>query len=203
MTAGRNEDFFQLDVSSKNLIVMSGYLHFYCPKHPLARQNGTVALHRHLVSVHIGRWLEPDEMVSFRNGDRQDVRIDNLRITDRRGLREHGLGALPEHIEKTCERCNAPFTVVPSNSGQKYCSDECARRSRRLFEVSAEELAQLVWEMPTVKVAELFGVSDKAIEKRCKRLGVSKPPRGYWARVYAGKERDPKLDDPPELARNE
>jgi hypothetical protein len=29
-------------------------------------------------------------------------------------------------------------------------------------------------------------VSDKAIEKRCKRLGVIKPPRGYWAKMQYG-----------------
>lgn len=197
--AENNEDFFQIDVSNKKLIVMKGYLHFYCPKHPLARQNGTVVLHRHLVSVHIGRWLEPDEMVTFRNGDRQDVRIENLQITDRLGLREHGLGPIPDHVKKSCKRCRTRFTVVASNSDQKYCSLKCATLASRLFEVSAEELEQLVWQMPTTRVAEMFGVSDKAIEKRCKRLGVSKPPRGYWARVYAGKERDPKLDDPPDL----
>ena len=45
----------------------------------------------------------------------------------------------------------------------------------------------LVWQMPTTEVADLFQVSDKAVEKRCKRLGISKPPRGYWAKVAAGK----------------
>jgi len=28
----------------------------------------------------------------------------------------------------------------------------------------------------------MFGVSSKAIEKRCKLFGVDKPPRGYWAK---------------------
>jgi len=32
-----------------------------------------------------------------------------------------------------------------------------------------------------------FDVSDKAIEKRCKRLGVIKPPRGYWAKMQYGR----------------
>ena len=37
--------------------------------------------------------------------------------------------------------------------------------------------------MSTVQVAKLLGVSDVAVAKRCKRLGVEKPPRGYWAKV--------------------
>ena len=45
----------------------------------------------------------------------------------------------------------------------------------------------MVWSMPTVKVATLFNVSDKAIEKRCKLLGIEKPPRGYWRKKQAGK----------------
>jgi hypothetical protein len=34
--------------------------------------------------------------------------------------------------------------------------------------------------------------SDKAVETRCKRLGVPKPPRGYWAKLAAG-QIDPEL----------
>lgn len=53
--------------------------------------------------------------------------------------------------------------------------------------VSNEELAKLVWTMPTVEVAKLFGVSDVAIAKRCKKYGIPKPPKGFWAKVNAGK----------------
>jgi len=52
--------------------------------------------------------------------------------------------------------------------------------------ISREELYELVWAEPAVKVAERFGVSDVAIAKWCKRLGVPRPGRGYWARVEAG-----------------
>jgi hypothetical protein len=51
----------------------------------------------------------------------------------------------------------------------------------RKFEITKEELQELVWQMPTTEIAKLYGVSDKAIEKRCKLLGVDKPPRGYWS----------------------
>ena len=66
------------------------------------------------------------------------------------------------------------------------CKD-CAFLSRRKFEVSKEELAKLVWEKPTTQIAQLFKVSDNAVAKRCKQLGVIKPPRGYWAKFYANK----------------
>ena len=41
--------------------------------------------------------------------------------------------------------------------------------------------------MSTVQVAKLLGVSDVAVAKRCKRLGIEKPPRGYWRKVETGK----------------
>lgn len=45
-----------------------------------------------------------------------------------------------------------------------------------------EDLRKLVWEMPTTKVAKIYGVSDKAVEKWCVKHGISKPPRGYWSK---------------------
>jgi len=68
-----------------------------------------------------------------------------------------------------------------------FCSQKCATLSVRKFEISKEELEELVWSMSTVKVAKLLGVSDVAIAKRCKLLGVEKPPRGYWAKVQYNK----------------
>jgi biotin operon repressor len=46
-----------------------------------------------------------------------------------------------------------------------------------------EELQKLIWEKPCAKIAKELGVSDKAIEKRCKKYGIEKPPRGYWAKL--------------------
>lgn len=63
----------------------------------------------------------------------------------------------------------------------------CDYKPARKFEVSKEELEKLVWEMPTTHVCKLFNVSDKAISKRCKLLGIEKPPRGYWTKVKANK----------------
>jgi hypothetical protein len=53
--------------------------------------------------------------------------------------------------------------------------------------LTTERLAAMVWEIPTTKIAEKYGVSDKAVEKRCKKHGIKKPPRGYWPKKAAGK----------------
>ena len=50
-----------------------------------------------------------------------------------------------------------------------------------------EELFTSLWERPATEVARELGISDVALGKLCRRLQVPKPPRGYWARVKAGR----------------
>jgi hypothetical protein len=66
------------------------------------------------------------------------------------------------------------------------CSTPCRIAWQRKFEIEPDELLLAVWTEPVTSVAASFDVSDKAIEKRCKRLGVPKPPRGYWAKIQTG-----------------
>jgi hypothetical protein len=164
----------------------NGYLCFYMPKHPLARQNGTVALQRHILSVHLGRWLDDNEMIWFINKDRHDVRVENLQlVTQKEFLELFAPDGNP--IELTCKLCGKPFTVVESQVHRRWhCSRKCQAEASRRFEIDPKELEKLVWEMPTVHVATLLGVSDKAIEKRCKKYGIRKPPRGYWRKIETG-----------------
>lgn len=52
--------------------------------------------------------------------------------------------------------------------------------------LSREDLYELVWSKPMTELAKDFGISDVALAKRCKRLGIPAPGRGYWARIDAG-----------------
>lgn len=56
-----------------------------------------------------------------------------------------------------------------------------------------ETLYKEVWAKPLQHVAKRYGVSDVALAKACRKLGVPLPGRGYWARVAAGHE----LERPP------
>lgn len=42
------------------------------------------------------------------------------------------------------------------------------------------KLEKLTWEKPMVQIAADLGISDVAIKKRCKKLGIKLPPRGHW-----------------------
>ncbi len=52
--------------------------------------------------------------------------------------------------------------------------------------ITREELYDMVWAEPVSKLAEKLGISGFAVAKWCKKLGVPRPGRGYWARVEAG-----------------
>lgn len=53
--------------------------------------------------------------------------------------------------------------------------------------VTREELYDLVWSKPMIKVAEQFGVSGSYMARVCSVLRVPRPERGYWAKLAVGK----------------
>lgn len=55
------------------------------------------------------------------------------------------------------------------------------------------ELYKKVWTVPMTRLAKELGVSDVGLAKACRRYAVPTPPRGYWAKLEAGKQ----VDKPP------
>lgn len=80
----------------------------------------------------------------------------------------------------------AGSNVLPFPGPRRMQEGEDLAATARWSDVTREELTSLVWSMSTAKVAERFGVSDVAVGKRCKALGITKPERGFWARVQSG-----------------
>lgn len=50
-----------------------------------------------------------------------------------------------------------------------------------------QKLFEEVWIAPITKLAKTYGVSDVWLRKICVALDVPLPPRGYWAKLAAGK----------------
>ncbi|MGJ8724580.1 MAG: tyrosine-type recombinase/integrase [Roseibacillus sp.] len=44
------------------------------------------------------------------------------------------------------------------------------------------QLQKQVWRQPLIKLAEELDVSNAGLKKRCEKLGLKLPPRGYWLR---------------------
>ena len=165
----------------------NGYNYVYRPNHALANKAGKVYEHVYVMAQSIERKLSVGEVVHHKNRIRTNNAIENLqlmsaeehtrlhRIEDGYDIRE----------ERACLLCKSIFTQYPKIT-QTYCSPICASIGSRKFNISREELEILVWKFPTVKVAEILGVSDVAVAKRCKKLEIAKPPRGYWRKVETG-----------------
>lgn len=51
-----------------------------------------------------------------------------------------------------------------------------------------DTLFEVVWSRPVRTVAHEYGLSDVALAKICRKMGIPLPGRGYWARQAAGKK---------------
>lgn len=51
-----------------------------------------------------------------------------------------------------------------------------------------DELYKEVWATPMQVLAKKYGISDVGLAKVCRKLGIPRPGRGYWARKEAGQE---------------
>jgi len=56
-----------------------------------------------------------------------------------------------------------------------------------LHTFTRRELYDLVWSEPMSKLAKRFKISDTGLAKVCKKAGIPRPPRGYWAKKQSGK----------------
>lgn len=63
--------------------------------------------------------------------------------------------------------------------------------------ITREELYELVWSAPMIKVADKFDVSGSYLARVCTALRVPRPERGYWAKLAVGKApKRPALPEP-------
>ena len=65
--------------------------------------------------------------------------------------------------------------------------------------ITRQELYDEVWSEPVSKLSKKYNLSDVGFAKLCKRCDIPRPPRGYWAKLAAGKKAKktslPKLEE--------
>lgn len=74
------------------------------------------------------------------------------------------------------------------NRKSKNCC-ECAHKiSSKIEWPSKNYFEKILWEKPVIEIAKELGVSDVAVCKKIKTMGLSKPENGYWLKKRASKE---------------
>ena len=136
------------------------------------------------------------------NGQRHDNRLENLRIIcpNCHAQTPTYAGKNIKRVKELCPHCSTPKKINKrATCGSKQCLSKQTGQYRNHFEVDKskakvvsqpskiiwplkEQLEKMVWERSTTTIAKELGVSDNAVAKQCKKLGISKPPRGYWAK---------------------
>lgn len=78
--------------------------------------------------------------------------------------------------KKYCHICGKEIL----GDGEKYCSHECAEKASRKFEVTPEQLIEDFKEIKSfVGVGRKYGVTDNAIKRRSKKLGIYEEIRKF------------------------
>ena len=65
---------------------------------------------------------------------------------------------------------------------EKLVGDNTLDPAKEVFSIGEETLKQLVWRYSLTKIAADYGVSETAVRKRCNKLGIDRPPQGYWVK---------------------
>jgi hypothetical protein len=120
------------------------------------------------------------------NGINDDNRLENLRfICPNCHSQTHTFSGRNASTNKNtvCKSCGCDVTTKSSHC--KKCSSKINGETHRKFQISKEELETLVCEKSFAEIGRIYSVSDNAIRKRCKVLGVTIPkfPKGYWLKM--------------------
>jgi 5-methylcytosine-specific restriction endonuclease McrA len=76
--------------------------------------------------------------------------------------------------------------IYKIKNNTKLLNRNCDRPEKRKFNIDRDILEKLVKSLPTRRISKILGVSDVAISKRCKRMGIKKPSLGFWSKKYSG-----------------
>lgn len=151
-------------------LVAYKYKYFLDKEHPLAsKPDGIVLLHRHIVSIKLGRWIRSEEHVHHLDENSLNNHPDNLVVLTKQ---EHGkLHNSPMQEDRQCVFCKNLFTVIVT-SDQVYCSNKCrGLDSVKDKAITKEALEELMPFNTWTSLGELFNYTDNGIKKRAKALG--------------------------------
>ncbi len=164
-------------------------LYFIARKHPLATKNsGDVNLARHIMSVERGKWLEANEVIYYKDGNHQNIDLNNLLVVKR------GKNRKSSSVELVCPICGKSFKVFASRVKERVTdTPECKKIWSRKSHYTANDLWVKLWQHPQRDVVKMLMVNKRTLRSRCAEFGVTTPPMGYWNLIQASRSREEAL----------
>ncbi len=117
------------------------------------------------------------------NGINNDNRLNNLRFLCPNCHSQTDTFSGKRHRNKYL--CDCGNEKLKGSSQCDVCFN--SKRKTKIEWPNKEFFEKKLWEIPTTHIATEIGVSDKAIENHIKKLGLDKPPRGYWKKFGANR----------------
>ncbi len=111
----------------KYKIKRNGYISVYEPSHPNSSKDGYIREHRYIMSTYIGRELHKNEEIHHINHIKDDNRLENLELMDKKEhTRLHNKG-IPKVKKHKCIICDKG-----TNSKYKLCTYHYKNQYARL-----------------------------------------------------------------------
>lgn len=107
--------------------------------------------------VHAG--LVESDIKPYFNDEFYEWGLTNFKLVDT-------ITGEPKFADVTCPKCGGY---------KSYNADQClkcSKEERKKFEVTREELKEMIYSEAFVDIGKRFGVSDNSIRERCRKLGL-------------------------------
>lgn len=183
----RKGDFVTYDGHTYYRTTVNGYYALYdvVDGNP-AYDKSYVLEHRLLYEIYHGVKLGPSDSVHHKNHNRSDNSIENLvLLSSSEHSRLHAFersGAVPEgyayrgymsgnptvmHNYRMCPDCGKPIS-----RGAKRCTGCSRKAARSSMYPSKEQLTEYIKTMSNIEIAQMCGVSDRAVAKWRRNYGL-------------------------------
>lgn len=123
------------------------YLYAVVKDHPRATKYGYVLAHRVIMENHLGRLLDPNEIVHHKNHDRKDNRIENLEVMDSKVHNTmHGQERPRKMAVLKCPWCKHEFskpynqTFKQKSNDFTCCSLSCRGKFSRFIQLNGKTI---------------------------------------------------------------
>lgn len=184
------------------MAIANGYVYIYMPSHHRADTSGNIYEHIIIAEQKLGRPLTKEEVAHHKDKNRSNNSPENLIVfaTNADHTRYHAGGTLElvgdHYISKPteemakkalkrgltiedykkeysdysyllnhCKICGAECLDI-------YCSQKCSHISQQKINITKEELKELIYQHTFTEIGKIYGVSDTAIRKRCKKYNL-------------------------------